>query len=108
MCNQKFYFNYERKVEIVDQETGYIIKNIELNFYSIDTHLDCNGNIYVLDNERSMIVVYDFNGDLLDQIQLINSPGFHFDIFIDEKNNSRFIFDDKKITDSFKIIPDYF
>ena len=52
-----------------------------------------------------MIVVYDFNGDILDHIQLINSPR-NLGFFIDKHKNSRFILDKKKITDSFKIIPD--
>ena len=105
ICNKKFHFIYNDRIDLVDQETGNIIKVIDINAEIID--LDSSGNLYILERERSMMVVFDFNGDLLDEIPLINLPKC-INFFIDNEKNTRFIVNDNKISDLFKIIPDFF
>ena len=107
ICRNFFYFIYMDKVNIVDEETGNIVKVIEVKTQMIT--MDSTSNFYILNiyKQVSMIFVYDFNGDLLDQIQLINSPN-KIKFFVDNQKNARFILNDNKITSPFKFFPDYF
>ena len=57
----------------------------------------------LLDHERSMICIYDINGDLLDEVQLINLPQ-RLDFFIDDENYSRFVTNDNEVTKFVQII----
>ena len=58
--------------------------------------MDTTNNFYLLDRARSMIVVYDFNGDLLKEVKLINLPE-KFDFSMSYDNYSRFIVNDNKV-----------
>ena len=95
--NKKFYCLYSDKVEIVDEETGNRLKSIETQSKLIK--MDTNGNIYLLDTQRAIIVIYDLNGDFLHEIFLINLPE-KFDFFIDNDNEARFVLNSNKIYNS--------
>ena len=102
--NKMFYCVYPDKVVILDQVTGYRLKVIDTKSKLIK--MDSNGKIYLLDHERSMIVIYDFHGDFLDEVQL-NGLSKEIDFFIDNQNYTRFITNGKKISHLTQIIQEY-
>ena len=98
--NKKIYCLYENRVAIVDEQTGNRLKLIETKSNSIK--IDLRGNMYLFEPQKSTIFIYDFNGDLLDVIQILNSPQ-DFDFFIDRENYIRFVLDGENISDPIKI-----
>ena len=105
IIRKKFFFIYMDKGNIVDEETGNIITIFDIKCRMM--RIDPDDNLYSMNIERSMIVMYDSNGHQLDQIQLINTPE-KINFFIDKQRNARFFLNENKITDAFKIFPDYF
>ena len=99
--NKKFYCLSMDKVFLVDLETGNRIKDIDIESKLIK--IDINGNLYLLDTKRSMIIVYDLNGELLNEISLIFMPE-KIDFLIDHVNDAIFIFNNNKISKSQQII----
>ena len=99
--NKKFYCLYPNKVEMINQQSGDRLKVIDTNSKLIKT--DINGNVYLLDRERSMIVIYDYNGDFLHQVELINLPK-KFNFSIDNDYDSRCIINSNQISNTFVII----
>ena len=98
----KFYCLYPGKLVIIDDVTGHRLKIIDTQ--SVLIKMDKNNNFYLLDRARSMIVIYDFNGDLLEEVKLINLPE-KFDFSISNSNYSRFIVNGNKLCNfRFKII----
>ena len=102
--NKKFYCLYPNKVEIIDQQSGDRLKVIDTKSELIK--MDNNGNVYLLDRENSMIVIYDYNGDFLHQVELINLPE-NFNFSFDKDDCARFILNSNKISKFvYKLIPD--
>ena len=80
---------------MMDQVNGNRLKVIEIK--SDLMKMDLKGNIYLLDRERSLLVIYDFNGDLLDEVELINLPE-KVDFYITPVNEIIFIINDNEIS----------
>ena len=93
--NNKIICLYPDEIVMMDQVNGNRLKVIEIK--SDLMKMDLKGNIYLLDRERSLLVIYDFNGDLLDEVELINLPE-KVDFYITPVNEIIFIINDNEIS----------
>ena len=93
--DNKFYCLYSNRVVIVDQITGKRLKVIPTKSKLIK--MDSNESFFLLDRERSMISIYDSDGELLDETPIINLP-IKID-FLSDEYSVKFISNDNDISD---------
>ena len=78
--NNKFYYLYPDKIEIINETTGVLIKSILVQGSKMA--FDSNSNLWILSSTSSKIFSYNLDGDLKDEIELKNVPdglGFSID-----------------------------
>ena len=86
--NNKLYYLYPDKIEMINETTGVLIKSITVQGSKMA--FDSKSNLWVLSPNTSKIFSYNLDGDLQDEFELENVPnGLEFSF---NEGDQRFFF----------------
>jgi hypothetical protein len=86
-CCEKYYWLNENFLYIMDEITGFLIK--KLNISATKFQIDSKNNL-IVNTDYNKIKYFNLNGELINQLVILNLSGSSFDFILDKNDSISF------------------